>query len=332
MKFLSFAKRYGKRIAFHLVSICIISMLVVVGYAAIEYRQLVRQWYVPIDGQAQQTAKAPSESEPVIDLTSVSTPMKPFVALILGIDSRDGERARSDTIMLAAINPGKQSAYLISIPRDSYLDIPGKGHDKVNHAMAFGGPKLVKQSLESFLGIEIDRYVSVDFDGFRKIVDELGGIPIDVKKRMKYSDPSDDTYIDLQPGMQTLNGEQALDYARYRKSDLGKEDSDYQRIARQQEIMQAIAVKGASPETLSKIHALMQIMGQHVKMDLTEGEIAALLLAYGNPGDNLFQTDTLTGRDERIWQDGVLGWYHLVPSPERQRTRQQIQAVLSSSS
>lgn len=332
MRFLTFAKRYGKRIAFHLISMCIIALLVAIGYAAIEYRQLVRQWYEPIDGQVQEAAKTPAEQEPAFDLTSVSTPMKPFVALILGIDSRDGERARSDTIMLAAINPGKQSAYLISVPRDSYLEIPGKGHDKANHAMAFGGPKLVKQSLESFLDIEIDRYVSVDFDGFRKIVDELGGIPIDVKKRMKYSDPSDDTYIDLQPGMQMLNGEQALDYARYRKSDLGKEDSDYQRIARQQEIMQAIAVKGASPESLSKLHALMRIMGQHVRTDLTEGEIAALLLAFGNPGDNLLQTDTLTGRDERIWQDGMLGWYHLVPSTERQRIRQQIQAVLSPSS
>jgi len=325
----SFFKRYGKRIAFHFVSWCILLILVAVAYTVMEYRQLAEKWYMPIDGQVQNSSQAKSDPAPPHSLTSATTPMKPFVALILGIDSREGEAARSDTIMLAAIHPSKQSAYLISIPRDSYLNIPGRGYDKVNHAMAFGGPKLVKQSLENFLGIQISRYVTVDFEGFRKMVDELGGVSIQVKKRMKYSDPSDDTFIDLQPGQQTLTGKQALDYARYRKSDLGKEDSDYQRIGRQQELMQALASKGASPEVLPKMHNLLTIMGQHVKMDLTEGEIASLLFSYSDPKDNLLKTDTLIGRDERIWHNGVLGWYHLVPTAERVRVQQQIKQVLS---
>lgn len=325
----SFFKRYGKQIAFHLVSWCILLLLAAVAYTVMEYRQLAEKWYMPIDGQVQDSPKANPQPLPPRSLASATTPMKPFVALILGIDSRDGEAARSDTIMLAAIHPAKQSAYLISIPRDSYLNIPGRGYDKVNHAMAFGGPKLVKQSLEQFLGIEISRYVTVDFEGFRKAVDELGGVAIDVKKRMKYSDPSDDTFIDLQPGLQTLTGEQALDYARYRKSDLGKEDSDYQRIERQQEIMEALVSKGTSPEVLPKMHSLLAIMGDHVKMDLTEGEIASLLFSFSDPKDNLLKTDTLIGRDERIWHNGVLGWYHLVPSAERERVQQQIRQVLS---
>jgi LCP family protein required for cell wall assembly len=325
----SFLKRYGKQIAFHTISCLTIGALVAVAYTAYEYKQMTRKWYAPIDGRAQEATKQAALALPPRDLLTGTEPLKPFVALILGVDSRDGERARSDTMMLAAIHPAKQSAYLLSIPRDSYMDLPGKGHDKVNHAMAFGGPKLVKESLEKFLDVKIDRYVSIDFDGFRQIVDEVGGVSVDVKKRMKYSDPSDDTYIDLQPGLQSLSGEQALDYARYRKSDLGKEDSDYQRITRQQEIIQALAAKGTSAEVYTKAFSLMEIMGRHVKTDLTDREIASLLLSYGDPTPNTIKTDTLIGQDERIWHNGILGWYHLVPSTERERVHQEILKALT---
>lgn len=232
-------------------------------------------------------------------------------------------------MMLAAVHPAKQRVHLVSIPRDSYMELPGTGYDKLNHAMAYGGPKLVKQSLERFFNLKIDRYVTIDFEGFRQVVDELGGVQIEVKKRMKYTDPSDDTHIDLKPGLQTLSGEQALDYARYRKSDLGREDSDYQRIARQQEIVRALADKGTSAQTLVKAFSLMDILGSHVKTDLTDQEIASLLLAYGDPEPNTVQTDTLTGADERIWHNGVLGWYHLVPKEERSRVRQLLMEALA---
>lgn len=328
MMFLSLIQRYGKRIALYTTICLAIGALAAVGYTAYQYKQMSQKWYAPLEGAAQQASKQTAASLPPRDLLTGTEPLKPFVALLIGVDSRDGEAARSDTMMLAAVHPAKQSAYLISIPRDSYMDLPGKGHDKVNHAMAFGGPKLVKEALEKFLDIKIDRYISVDFDGFRQIVDELGGVQINVKKRMKYSDPSDDTYIDLMPGWQKLSGEQALDYARYRKSDLGKEDSDYQRIARQQEIIQALAVKGAEVETYTKVFSMMEIMGKHVKTDLTDREIASLLLSYSDPTPNAIETDTLVGQDERIWHNGILGWYHLVPSEERERVHQQILQAL----
>ncbi len=328
MMLFSFLKKHGKKIAFHTISCLAIGALVAVAYTAYQYKQMTQKWYAPIEGSAgtvQQTAAV----LPPRDLLTASEPVKPFLMLLLGVDSRDGESARSDTIMLAAVHPTKQSAYLISIPRDSYMELSGKGYDKVNHAMAFGGPKMVKESLEKFLDVKIDRYMSVDFDGFRQIVDELGGVPVDVKKRMKYSDPSDDTYIDIKPGLQNLSGEQALDYARYRKSDLGKEDSDYQRINRQQEIVRALAAKGATVQAYAKAFSLMEIVGNHVKTDLTEGEIASLLLSYGDPTPNEIRTDTLIGQDERIWHNGILGWYHLVPSTERERVHQQIVQALA---
>lgn len=328
MNMLSFLCRYGKRIARYGAALVAIGLLVAVSFAAYHYKRMTREWYAPLEAETGAPLEQTGERLPGALLAQAKT-LKPFLLLVIGTDSRDGEKARSDTMMLAAVHPAKQRVHLVSIPRDSYMELPGTGYDKLNHAMAYGGPKLVKQSLERFFNLKIDRYVTIDFEGFRQVVDELGGVQIEVKKRMKYTDPSDDTHIDLKPGLQTLSGEQALDYARYRKSDLGREDSDYQRIARQQEIVRALADKGTSAQTLVKAFSLMDILGSHVKTDLTDQEIASLLLAYGDPEPNAVQTDTLTGADERIWHNGVLGWYHLVPKEERSRVRQLLMEALA---
>jgi LCP family protein required for cell wall assembly len=323
-----FFRRHGKKLLLYTALALAIGCIAAVGYAAYEYRQMTREWYAPLEepgGQPEPLHLAKAEgTSPQLERHASPKPLKPFLMLLIGIDSRDGERARSDTMMLAAVHPEKQRAYLISIPRDSFVELPGRGYDKLNHAMAYGGPKLVKDSLERFLDVKIDRYATIDFDGFRKIVDQLGGVEINVKKRMKYTDPSDDTYIDLQPGLQTLNGKQALDYARYRKSDLGPEDSDYERIVRQQEIVKALANKGDSVQAFFKAFKLMEILGQHVKTDLTEAEIASLLLTYYDPAENHLETDTLKGADERIWRNGIRGWYYLVPKQERSRVHQKL--------
>ncbi|CAJ1003547.1 LCP family protein required for cell wall assembly [Brevibacillus aydinogluensis] len=322
-----FWRRYGKRIARYGAVVVAIGVLAAVSFAAFQFKRMTREWYAPLEAGTEASLQAKGDQLPGALLAQAKT-LKPFLLLVIGTDSRDGEQARSDTMMLAAVHPSKQQVHLVSIPRDSYMELPGKGYDKLNHAMAYGGPKLVKQSLERFFNLKIDRYVTIDFEGFRQVVDTLGGVQIEVKKRMKYTDPSDDTYIDLKPGLQTLNGQQALDYVRYRKSDIGREDSDYQRIARQQEIVQALIDKGTSAQALVKAFSLMDILGSHIKTDLTDREIASLLLAYGDTEPNALTTDTLTGADERIWHNGVLGWYHLVPKEERSRVRQLLMEAL----
>lgn len=248
--------------------------------------------------------------------------LKPFTLLLMGVDSREGERARSDTLMLAAVHPGRQRIYLLSIPRDSYMELPGRGWDKVNHAMAYGGPALVKRTLEQYFQIPIDRYITIDFQGFRRVVDELGGIHIYVKKRMQYTDPGDGTQIDLEPGLHLLNGKQALDYARYRKSDIGRADTDNQRIARQQEILQALVRKSESWRGWWKSFKLMEILGDHIKTDLSEEEMASLWLTFYDAPQDLLVTDTLKGRDQRIWRNGGGVWYFLVDAGEKQRIQQ----------
>ncbi len=315
-----------KRVIILLVAVTITAAASYIGYTMNQYKQMTREWYHPISPEppsrihTAQSPEAPLEAE---------KKLQPFTLLLIGIDSRDGERARSDTMIVTVVNPENQSVYLLSIPRDSYMQLPGRGYDKLNHAMAYGGASLVKTSLEKFADIKIDRYMTIDFEGFRKVVDELGGVEVNVKKRMKYSDPTDDTYIDLQPGLQVLNGKQALDYARYRKSDIGREDSDYDRIVRQQEILKALASKGDSMESFLKAFKLMEILGKHVKTDLTEEEISLLLRTYYDPKKNHIETDTLAGVDERIWHNGIRGWYYLITKDEQKRVHERIKAELA---
>ncbi|MET3290644.1 UNVERIFIED_CONTAM: LCP family protein required for cell wall assembly [Brevibacillus sp. OAP136] len=334
----STASRGIKQVLVYMGAAILLAILAYVSYTFYHYRQMTHEWYQPL-------AETPADATHVQGMEHVlinqpapvdelplgpQKTLKPFTLLLIGIDSRDGEKARSDTMILCTVHPADQRVYLLSIPRDSFMELPGRGYDKVNHAMAFGGPGMVKTALQNFLNVKIDRYMTIDFDGFRKIVDELGGVEINVKKRMKYTDPTDDTYIDLKPGLQTLNGKQALDYARYRKSDLGKEDSDYERIVRQQEIIKGLAGKGDSVQSFLKAFKLMDILGKHVKTDLTQQEISSLLKTYYDPQKNHIETDTLLGSDERIWRNGIRGWYYLVPKEERKRVQKQLEKELSS--
>ena len=155
--------------------------------------------------------------------------------MIMGVDKRNDDVGRSDTLMVATLDPDKNQAALLSIPRDTRVKIKGHGYDKINAAYAYGDRKLSQQTVESLLGIKIDHYIVIDVHGFTKIIDALGGIDIDVEKRMYYEDPWDDDgglYIDLQPGMQHMDGKTAVTYVRYRD-----EEGDIGRIRRQQKIL-----------------------------------------------------------------------------------------------
>lgn len=335
-------KETWKKVIVIVLCVLFIALIAYLGTAFQQYKQMTQDWYEPlpqVSGSSfpdktlimQETEGPPYESSNLSaeELYHKEQTLQPFSMMLIGTDSREGERARSDTLLVATINPLTQQAQLISIPRDTYMKIPGKGFDKVNHATAFGGPALLKKTLENYLSIKIDRYATIDFEGFRKLIDELGGVEVTVKKRMKYTDPSDGTNIDLYPGKQELNGKQALDYARYRKSDLGHEDSDYERINRQQEIIRALANKGGSMDAFLKAFKLMDILGKHIKTDLTQDEISSLLVTYYDPKQNHLTTETIKGRDERIWNHTTLGWYYLVSSKERERIQEKIKKVLT---
>jgi len=158
----------------------------------------------------------------------------------LGTGSTAGQR--TDTIMLVYLPPGGESA-LISVPRDSYVDIPGNGKNRINAAYAFGGPELLVQTVERNTGLRLDGYMEIGFGGFVNVIDALGGIRMCVPKAIKDRDSN----IDLPKGCQTLSGVEALGYVRMRKAD---PRGDLGRVERQREMLAAVGDKAASPATV----------------------------------------------------------------------------------
>lgn len=158
--------------------------------------------------------------------------------LVVGLDNVEGSH-RSDTIIVLHISPNDKKVNVVSIPRDTIMNIPRIGLTKVNHAYAYGGINLTRLTLEDFLGIKIPFTVAINIDGLAKVIDTLGGLTINVEKRMYYVDYAGGLYVDLYPGLQHLNGRQALSYVRFRHDSTG----DIGRILRQQKFMQALARK-----------------------------------------------------------------------------------------
>ena len=187
------------------------------------------------------------------------TASKGYDYVLVGSDSREGltpaqqrllrtgstkvaQGKRTDSIILVHVPSGDGKAALISLPRDSYLPIPGHGHNKINAAYSLGGPRLLVETIESATGVRVDGYVEIGFGGFASVVDSLDGVDICVKRAM--DDPK--AGINLKPGCQTLNGPKALGYVRARYSDpLG----DIGRVQRQRQFLAAIMHKAASPST-----------------------------------------------------------------------------------
>ena len=189
--------------------------------------------------------------------------------LIMGVDKREDDVGRSDTLMIATVDPRLDRATLLSIPRDTRVKIYGRGYDKINAAFAYGGVGLTESTVENFLGIDIDHYILIDTGSFVKIIDAIGGVDIDVEKRMFYEDPWDDDgglVIDLYPGQQHMDGKTAVTYVRYRDS-----EGDIGRVKRQQAFMAACLDKVTSPEIITRIPKILREVIDAVETDMVPG-------------------------------------------------------------
>ncbi len=192
--------------------------------------------------------------------------------LLVGIDnSVDGTR-RADTLMIANINPYTKYIGIISVPRDTRLPIDGHELDKINSAYAYGGIKLLRKSLSNYLQIPIPYYIEIDLQGVINIIDQLGGIEMDVEKRMHYVDHAGDLYIDLQPGRQLLDGKRAMQYVRFRHDETG----DLGRIKRQQKFMSVLGKKMADVGVVFRVPRLIHQFSKHVRSNLSSGEVISL--------------------------------------------------------
>ena len=233
--------------------------------------------------------------------------------MIMGVDERADDVGRSDTLMIATLDPDKNQAALLSVPRDTRVKIKGHGFDKINAAYAYGGRKLTQETIESLLNTHIDHYIKINVHGFTKIIDALGGIDIDVEKRMYYEDPWDDDgglYIDLQPGMQHMDGKTAITYVRYRD-----EEGDIGRIKRQQNFMKAVMDKLVSPIIIPKLPAIVSAVSDSVETDMSVSEILSFLGTLQDAKDNGLKSEMLPGKP--VYIEGISYWV-----PDISKTRQ----------
>lgn len=215
--------------------------------------------------------------------------------LVLGVDERNGDIGRSDTMFAVTVDTSNKEAFLLSVPRDTRVKIPGKGFDKINHAYALGREKLSMQAAEELLGIPFDYYAVINFAAFEKIVDAVGGVDINVEKRMYYSDPYDALVIDLRPGLQHMDGKTAIKYVRYRG-----EDGDIGRIERQQKFIRAMLEQVTSPAIIVRLPAIIREVSGAVKTDMSTGEMLSMAKLLNDANKNNFRTDMVPGRPAYI--------------------------------
>ncbi|MFC0187340.1 LCP family protein [Fictibacillus aquaticus] len=207
-----------------------------------------------------------------------------FSVLFVGIDEREkGGNTRSDALILATFNKNEKSVKMVSIPRDTYVEIPGRGEkDKINHAFAFGGVDLTVSTIENFFDVPVDYFVKLNFDAFMDIVDHLGGVEVNVPFSFTTQDSKDrKNAIKLEKGVHTLNGEEALGFVRMRKQD---PTGDLGRGDRQKELIRAILEKSKSPLAIPKYDNIIDSVGDNMKTNFSFGNIIALQRYAGGLG------------------------------------------------
>lgn len=187
------------------------------------------------------------------------------------VNSFDG---LTDTMLLLRFNPQDKTVVLLSVPRDTRLDIPGYSTEKINAAHKLGGPALAARTTSQLLGgVGIDRYVTINVQGVQALVEALGGVTVNVPKDMKYRDDSQHFYVNLKAGKQHLNGEQALQLLRFRYDESG----DIGRIQRQQLVLRALNEQALNPANVARIPQLLSVIQSHIDTNLTVEEIVALM-------------------------------------------------------
>lgn len=232
--------------------------------------------------------------------------------VVLGCDIRKDDVGRSDTLFVAMLDKSKKNAALLSVPRDTRVKIKGHGWDKINAAFAYGGHKLTQETVQDFLGIKLNNYVVVDFQGFQGLVDAVGGVDINVEKRMYYYDAYANYEIDIRPGKQHLDGKTAMQYVRYRD-----EEGDIGRIRRQQKFIMALYREIASKNIIAKMPGVSKQIMSMIKTDLSLKEMVEL----GNVMRSMLEKDSLKMAmvpGEPKYIDGISYWIPDIPKLRQQ--------------
>lgn len=221
--------------------------------------------------------------------------------LLLGTDVGGG-----NTDVIASLRVDGGVTRITQVPRDTYIEAEGYGPHKINALYSLGGTDLLKRELARKLGRPITHHVVVNLAAIRRMADALGGIEVDVPKRMAYTDHSQGLYIDLQPGLQTLKGRDLEGFLRFRHDEMG----DIGRLERQQLALQALFRKLTRPEHLVRLPVLLAAAGKDLKTDLGPMELGGLITAMGT---TQLETKRLGGRS--FYRNDISYWEADWPQP-----------------
>lgn len=254
------------------------------------------------------------------DVSSVLKDKRPISILLLGTDTGDlgrDDTGRTDTIIVATLNPETKTTTLTSIPRDTKVKVPDSvnSYDKVNSAYTIGGVSTAIETIQDTLDIPIDYYVLVNMRGLTQIVDAVGGITIKPLLTFKYED------ADVTKGKTvTLNGKQALSYSRMRYDD---PEGDYGRQKRQKQVIEAIVNKSLSVSAVSNYQKLLKSIGSNMQTDLTYGDMITIATSYKDAGQTI-ESNVLQGQDTML--DGLS--YQVASASEKKKVSDAIRKQL----
>lgn len=249
----------------------------------------------------------------------------PFSVLLMGIEnySSGGKGGRADTLIVATINPTDKTIKLLSIPRDSLVMIPNKGsQDKVNHSYNYGGKESTIETVETLLDMPIDYYATVNFKGFKQIVDEIGGVDVNVPFDFWEKSDVGGKKLNFYEGPMHLNGEEALAYARMRKQD---PRGDFGRNDRQKEIIEAAVKEMASVKNLLSLDDIAEHVGNNIETNLKISEALGVQKAF--IGFNTSDIEKLALKGTDAYYDEV--YYFELDQTELENIKEQLQAHLN---
>jgi len=271
-----FFARLGKAI----MVLVLIAALLAVGYFAYLYVKLDRG---VLDTGVDKPV-APEQSAKV----------KPLTMLLLGTDNRPKHQSYlTDVIMVVSLNPETKSATIVSLPRDTYVELDGYKKDKINayytrfkkkeKTSGISAEDEMKTMMGKYLDVDVDYVTILDFQAFREIVDALKGVNVNISDDMCYTDTVDGTDIDLKQGPAKLNGDKALDYVRYRKSNCSpktKGSDDFDRNQRQNEVLHSMIDKMQSIGGVTKIGGILDAVDENMQTDIERDQLKDMIKQY----------------------------------------------------
>ncbi|MGM9929650.1 MAG: LytR family transcriptional regulator [Bacillus sp. (in: firmicutes)] len=271
--------------------VCLLLFVAIGGFAYYVWHTLSQS----LDSMHDPLDRESDLREESLSLTSA----EPFSVLLLGVDEREGDSGRSDSMIVLTVNPETNKIDMMSIPRDTRTEIVGHDTvDKINHAYAFGGIEMSMDTVENLLEIPIDYYIEVNMDSFKDIVDIVGGVTVENDLDFTY----EGTHFPI--GTLTLSGEDALKYSRMRYED---PNGDFGRQKRQRQVIESVIQQGATLSTLTKFDEIFETLGDNIKTNLTFKEMLSIQKNYKSAANNI-EDFTLEGEGTKI--DGI---YYYIP-------------------